>query len=522
MDQSANPHVLVVDDDPVQRRLLKAAVEQMGGSVIAAEDGDVALEAMDAGGPEFSVIVLDLKMPRMDGLEVMRRMEANGNRTPVIVQTGHGGIDTVVDAMRAGAFDFVVKPVSPERLAVSIRNALKVDESGNRAPRRPDRSISDIVSASPAMERVMHLAERAASSNIPVVIEGESGVGKERIARAIQRASERRGKPFVTVNCGAIPDKLVESVLFGHERGAFTGATEKHRGKFVEANGGTLFLDEIGDLSLDIQVKLLRAVQDGEVETVGARQSAKVDVRLISATNKNLIEEVKAGRFREDLYYRLNVFPILVPPLRNRKEDIPMLVRAFADRFALEHRLRGPVSISPEVLAMLTAYDWPGNVRQLENAVFRAVVLCDDGLLTPDFFPQIAAQLPGYDVREAGDGQRVSLAEAPPLLSLDPPPANPGFQEPVAAAGEGAYATPTFLSGRTLRSESRATLDALDEDGDVRAIAALEEELIRFALEFYGGQMSEVARRLGIGRSTLYRKLKDYGIDAGNPVVHTR
>ena len=515
MDQTASPNVLVVDDDPVQRRLLKAAVEHMGARAFMAEDGDVALEFLSTTREPVAIVVLDLKMPRMDGLEVMRRMDEAGIEVPVIVQTGHGGIETVVEAMRAGAFDFVVKPVAPERLAASIRNALKVDQSEERMAGLRLTQGADIVSASPSMERVMHLAQRAAASTIPVVIEGESGVGKEKIARAIQRASERRHKPFVTVNCGAIPDKLVESVLFGHERGAFTGATEKHRGKFVEANGGTLFLDEIGDLSPDIQVKLLRAVQDGEIETVGARQSAKVDVRLISATNKNLIEEVKAGRFREDLYYRLNVFPIIVPPLRNRKEDIPMLVRSFADRFGREHGLRGPVSISAEVLAMMTAYDWPGNVRQLENAVFRAVVLCDDGLLTPDLFPQIAAQIPGYDVREAGAGQRVAVTDTP---SLAPPdlPLHRGFPE--ASGGTGGPIALSDLGGARPGTAGRGTISAVGEDGELRTINEVEEEIIRFALDFYDGQMSEVARRLGIGRSTLYRKLKDYGIEAGRPV----
>lgn len=509
---NVTPHVLIVDDDPVQRRLLRAAVERMGGSVALAEDGDVALDILRAGEP-VSIVVLDLKMPRVDGLEVMRRMNESKIALPVIVQTGHGGIDTVVEAMRAGAFDFVVKPVSPERLASSIRNALRVDRSDGHRNRAGAPAMDNLVSASPAMERVMHLVGRASSSTIPVVIEGESGVGKERIARAIQRASDRRSRPFVTVNCGAIPDKLVESVLFGHEKGAFTGATDKHRGKFIEANGGTLFLDEIGDLSLDVQVKLLRAVQDGEIETVGARHSARVDVRLISATNKNLIDEVRAGRFREDLYYRLNVFPILVPPLRNRKEDIPMLVRAFADRFARDHGLRGPVSISPEVMAMLTAYDWPGNVRQLENAVFRAVVLCDDGLLTPDFFPQIAAQLPGYAVREAGTGQRVAIADTPPL---------DGGPEPLAETSH-VFGSDPFITTVEMPASAAmprpGEISLLDETSEVRTVADVEEAHIRFALDHYGGQMSEVARRLGIGRSTLYRKLKDYDIDADNPVV---
>ncbi|MGN6551177.1 MAG: sigma-54-dependent transcriptional regulator [Pararhizobium sp.] len=523
--------ILIVDDDPVQRRLLRAAVERLGHVAVPAENGRAALAALEKSDPAVAVMVLDLMMPEMDGLAVMAAMSERGLRLPVIVQTGQGGIDTVVKAMRAGAFDFVVKPVSPERLAVSIDNALKVDqrESRARSNARAVPSVTgfrDIVSASPAMDRVLDLARRAAASNIPVVLEGESGVGKEMIARAVQAGSDRRAKPFVTVNCGAIPDNLVESILFGHEKGAFTGATEKHTGKFVEANGGTLFLDEVGDLPLDVQVKLLRAVQHGEIETVGARQATKVDIRLISATNKDLIEEVKAGRFREDLYYRLNVFPIVVPALRRRKEDIPLLVRFFVERFALEQGLATVPAIAPETMALLTAYDWPGNIRQLENAVFRAVVLADDGALSPDLFPQIATQLPGYSVREAGEERRVDYS-VPAEGAAAPPRAaalagRGDFIERVSEAFPHASLTERLIAASTLGQddERHETIASVDEEGEVRPLAAVEEELIRFALKFYGGQMSQVARKLGIGRSTLYRKLKDYDIDPDDPLRH--
>ncbi len=367
-------HVLVVDDDPIQRRLLKNAVERHGHVAHVAENGLAALEFLKHTSGPINVIVLDLMMPEMDGLTFLTTIRGMGIETPVIVQTGQGGIETVVEAMRAGAFDFVVKPVSPERIGSSVANALKLDQKETKAKsvRRKAGVVgfNDIVSASPDMLRVIELAERAAHSNIPVVLEGESGVGKEMIARAIQSASDRAGKPFITVNCGAIPHNLVESILFGHEKGAFTGASEKHTGKFVEADGGTLFLDEIGDLPLEVQVKLLRAVQQGEVETVGASKVQKVNVRLISATNKDLIEEVRAGRFREDLYYRLNVFPITIPALRRRKEDVPHLARVFAERFSSEQKLANPVSVGPGAMAILTAYDWPGNIRQLENAIF--------------------------------------------------------------------------------------------------------------------------------------------------------
>ena len=491
-------HILVVDDDPVQRRLLKNAIERHGNVAHLAENGRAGLEMLKAAAVEYRVVVLDLVMPEMDGLQVLEAMGDLGIEVPAIVQTGQSGIDTIVQAMRAGAFDFVVKPVSPERIATAIANALKLDQKEARARAgRRSRSghvtFNDIVSASPAMLRVLELAQRAASSSIPVVLEGESGVGKELVARAIQAASDRSGKPFVTVNCGAIPHNLVESILFGHEKGAFTGATERHSGKFADADGGTLFLDEVGDLPLEVQVKLLRAVQQGEIETVGASKVQKVDVRLISATNKDLIEEVKAGRFREDLYYRLNVFPITIPALRRRKEDIPHLVRVFLQRFAAEQKRRG-LTISGTGMALLTAYDWPGNIRQLENAMFRAVVLADGDELTEADFPQIAAQVPGY----------LAPLTSPARLEL-------------AISNEGALPTDELPEQRSPRAS--ASIASTGPAGDVRTLSEVEEELIRFALKFYRGQMSEVARRLGIGRSTLYRKLKDYGIDPDDPLA---
>jgi DNA-binding NtrC family response regulator len=380
-----------------------------------------------------------------------------------------------------------VKPVGAERLQVSIKNALRVDaleDELRRATRRNagELGFRDIVSRAESMSRTIRLAERAAKSKIPVLIEGESGVGKELMARAIQGSSDRRGKPFVTVNCGALPETLVESILFGHEKGAFTGATDRHAGKFAEANGGILFLDEIGELPLEAQVKLLRALQDGEIDPVGSRRPVKVDFRLVSATNQNLIELVKAGRFREDLFYRLNVFPISIPPLRARACDVSDLAMRFLARFCAEEgkRIRG---ISAETLALLSAYDWPGNVRQLENALFRAVVLADGDELTTAEFPQIAAQVEGFDVR---------IPPAPP---------------PVAAAPEQAQFLPTAFERRDPHA-----LRLINDTGDVRTLEEIEAESIRFALIHYRGQMSQVARKLGIGRSTLYRKMRDSGI----------
>ncbi|MFB2550206.1 sigma-54-dependent transcriptional regulator [Ensifer soli] len=507
-------HILVIDDDPVQRRLLTNMIERLGHVPHAAENGRLGLDMLERRPGLISVILLDLMMPEMNGHAFLEALAERQIETPAIVQTGQGGIETVVRAMQAGAFDFVVKPVSPERLSVAIGNALKLEqrEGRLRAPRRA-RSAStgfdDIVSASPAMIRVIDLARRASQSNIPVVLEGESGVGKEMVARAIQSASERSSRPFVTVNCGAIPHNLVESILFGHEKGAFTGATEKHTGKFAEADGGTLFLDEIGDLPLDVQVKLLRAVQQGEIETIGARHAVKVNVRLISATNKDLINEVREGRFREDLYYRLNVYPIAIPALRRRKEDIPVLVRSFVERFAAEQRMAGPVGVSNGAMALLTAYDWPGNIRQLENALFRAVILADGPELTVKDFPQIAAQVPGF--ASAGRDQIVwnDTAEAAAV------PSGPVLVPPVP---EAVAPPPAASPAQRAAPHVDMAIATIGEEGDVRTIADVEEELIRFALKLYRGQMSQVARKLGIGRSTLYRKLKDYGIDPDDPL----
>ncbi len=486
--------VLIVDDDPVQRRLLEAMVQRFGYQAVVAEGGDAAMKTL-GGTPRIDCVVLDLVMPDLDGLGVLARMREAGLDIPVIVQTAHGGIDNVVSVMRAGATDFVVKPASPERLQVSLRNALATKSLAGelqRLKRSRDGtlSIADVITRSPAMQPVLRAAEKAAASAIPVLIEGESGVGKELIARAIHGSGSRRAKPFVAVNCGAMPENLVESILFGHEKGAFTGATDKHTGKFIEADGGTLFLDEVGELPLAAQVKLLRALQEGEVEPVGGRKNVKVDVRIISATNRDLIADVKAGRFREDLFYRLHVFPISVPPLRQRSEDIPELARHFLARIAAEEgkRVRG---IDAEALRLLTAYRWPGNVRQLENAIFRAVVLTDGEQIGIHEFPQIVAQV-GAD-----------MIAAQPMI--DPSPA-------LAATWPDARET-ADKSGQNAAALTTPSLRLTDAVGEVRPLEDIEREVIRFAIAHYREQMSEVARRLKIGRSTLYRKLEGLGLD---------
>ncbi|HMP62932.1 MAG TPA: sigma-54 dependent transcriptional regulator, partial [Phenylobacterium sp.] len=333
------------------------------------------------------------------------------------------------------------------------------------------------------MAMVKRMGERAAKSSIPILITGESGVGKEVIARAVHGSSDRAGKPFVAVNCGALPENFVESILFGHEKGSFTGATDKHLGKFQEANGGTLFLDEVGELPLDMQVKLLRALQESEIDPVGSKRSVKVDVRIVSATNRDLSQAVAEGRFREDLFYRLNVFPIEAPALRERKGDIPALVDHFIRRFNVEEGKK-VVGCAPETLACLGAHDWPGNVRQLENAVYRAIILSDAPYLQPYDFPAISGVL-------APSPEAAPAAASPHAQPLSPKAA----QELLAE----------------LPAESPVRI--LDDRGHLRTLEDIERDLIQLAIEIYSGHMSEVARRLGIGRSTLYRKVREQGLD---------
>jgi DNA-binding NtrC family response regulator len=490
--------ILIADDDPVQRRLVENMVLRSGFQAVTVESGDAAMARLtDDDATRIDAMVLDLVMPGLDGLGVLTRLRDAGVALPVIVQTAHGGIDNVVSAMRAGAHDFVVKPVGLERLQVSLRNALnasalKGELQRIRRSREGRLTFADIITRSTAMAQVLRTAEKAATSSIPVLIEGESGVGKELIARAIHGSSERAAKPFVAVNCGAIPDNLVESTLFGHEKGSFTGATERHIGKFVEASGGTLFLDEVSELPLAAQVKLLRALQEGEVEAVGGRKPVKVDVRIISATNRNLLERAKSGHFREDLFYRLHVLPLTVPPLRARPEDVPHLLRHFLARFCAEEN-RNITTVAADALAALTAFTWPGNVRQLENAVYRAVVISDSGTLGLSDFPLLAA------AGEAGSAAVSIAAAQEPLELTRQQPHMLGNEIPIAPAPPG------------------AALSLLTVDGEVRPIEDIESDVIRFAIAHYRGQMSEVARRLKIGRSTLYRKLESMDGSAPEP-----
>jgi DNA-binding NtrC family response regulator len=489
--------ILIADDDAVARRLVENMVQKCGYETVVVESGDAAIARLTApDAPVIDAVVLDLVMPGLDGMGVLAKIREAGLNVPVIVQTAHGGIDNVVSAMRAGAQDFVVKPVGIERLQVSLRNALNVHALKGelqriRHSREGRLTFTDIITRSETMAGVLRVAQKAAASTIPVLIEGESGVGKELFARAIHGSGERKSKPFVAVNCGAIPDNLVESILFGHEKGAFTGATERHTGKFVEASGGTLFLDEVSELPLAAQVKLLRALQEGAVEAVGGRRPVKVDVRIVSATNRKLLDRVKSGQFREDLFYRLHVLPLTIPPLRMRREDIPPLLRHFLARFCAEEN-RLITGISGEVMALLSQLEWPGNIRQLENAVYRAVVMSESDQLGLADFPQAAAQSPGISPATS-DAQRP-------------------HHEPMIVGPAFHSTAPAMISGNEIPIAplpSVGTLTMLTSAGEVRPLEEMETEIIRFAISHYRGQMSEVARRLKIGRSTLYRKLDE-------------
>ena len=506
-----NGTILIVDDEPVQRRLLDNAVQKLGYTTLLAESGEEALERLRGDdGSKILLVILDIVMPDLDGMGVLDRMRGAGMKIPVIVQTSKGGIDIVVSAMRAGAVDFIVKPLSPERLRVAVQTALKLGALEGELKRIKKSttgtlSFDDMIASSGAMERVINLGQRAAASNIPILLEGESGVGKEVMARAIQGSGARRSKPFITVNCGAIPDNLVESILFGHEKGAFTGANEKHIGKFQEAHGGTLFLDEVGELPLDVQVKLLRAIQEGEVDPVGAKRPVKVDIRLISATNKDLIDQVKKSEFREDLYYRLNVFPVWMPPLRDRLEDIPALARHFMARFVAEEGRRHICGIASDAMELLMAYDWPGNIRQLENAVFRAVILCDDVEIKMEDFPQIVSQLPEFSPSGLVD----MTAMIDDLSASDVDRIVPNVDQNIADE-------PPGVQHHAGGSSHFALLPMLSPDGNLRRLEEIEGDLIRFAVDHHNGRMTRVAKSLGIGRSTLYRKLKELGLDTGS------
>jgi nitrogen regulation protein NR(I) len=460
-------HVLIVDDELNIRRVLAAMLKREGYDVTTAADGEQALAVLEK--TPVHVVVTDLVMPRVGGLELLRRVSVDYPDVPVILITAHGSVDSAVAALKLGAFDYITKPFEQEELKKVIAKAARAHdlERQNVHPGSGDGEKPPLVGQSPAMRAIYEMVARVADSPSTVLITGESGTGKELIAHALHRGSSRRDKPLIKVNCAAIPKDLVESELFGYERGAFTGAVGSKPGRFELADGGTLFLDEIGEIPVEIQVKLLRALQESEFERVGGIKTLRVDVRLIAATNRDLKQLIAEGRFREDLYYRLAVVPIALPPLRERKEDIPLLVDHFIEKY--DRRLgKRVVGIEPEALQILMSYTWPGNIRELENLMERSVLFADGPLIEASSLPD--------SLRERGG--------APPI--------------PIAAVGPlGAIAAP---SGASMKEIVR------------QAQAELEKELIGRALAETGGNVTRAAKRLQISRKSLQVKMKELGL----------
>ena len=369
--------ILIVDDEEAIRESLRMILEHEGYEVQEAAGGHEALTKIKSKSPD--AVMLDIKMPDIDGMEVLDRIRESGEVVPVMMITGHGDVSTAVEATRRGAFDFLEKPLERDRVLLSLRNAVE-NRRLSQEVRRGTGDSDPMIGSAPAMKELRELIERAAPTEATVLVTGESGTGKELVAREIHRLSRRRARPMVQVNCAAIPEELIESELFGHEKGSFTGAVRKQVGKFVAADKGTIFLDEVGDMSARTQAKVLRVLQSGELERVGSEKMVSVDVRVIAATNKDLEAEIAAGSFREDLYYRLNVVPMRTPPLRERSDDIPELaeyfLRLFADRYGVSRE-----GFAADALEALTSMPWPGNVRELKNLIERAVILAPDAIV---------------------------------------------------------------------------------------------------------------------------------------------
>jgi DNA-binding NtrC family response regulator len=451
--KNASPRILIVDDERAVRDELAYALEFEGYRSAAAADGRTALETIEHG--DVGLVLLDIKMPGMDGLEVLGRIRDQWPELPVVMVSGHGDIETAVVAIKNGAFDFLPKPFDTDRVMVSVNNALRIGslQTENAALRSALAQEHRILGESTAIDAVRRLIERAAPTEAQVLITGENGTGKELVARQLHTQSPRRGGPFVAVNCAAIPSTLIESELFGHERGAFTGANAARKGHFEAAHGGTLFLDEVGDMALDAQSKLLRALQDHVVTRLGGRRPIPVDVRVIAATNQDLQARVGEGEFREDLFYRLHVIPIHVPALRERLDDLPLLANHFLHDAAHKHGLRQP-ELTDDAVEWLRARPWPGNVRELRNLCEAATVLVDRERL--------------------GARELAALA-----TDAARPPREGDF-----------FAAPTLEEFR----------------------AATEREFIRRKLEENAGNIKRTAERIGIQRSNLYKKLDRYGL----------
>jgi two-component system, NtrC family, nitrogen regulation response regulator NtrX len=465
-------HVLIVDDEASIRTSLSGALKDEGYRVTSAASGREALELMKSNKPD--VVLLDIWMPEMDGLEVLKNVKQDLPELSVIMMSGHGNIETAVRATKLGAFDFIEKPLSLERLLVLLQNVSNVQDLAreNHALRKQvAKNRTQLVGQSPSMRQIQEVIKRVAPTTGSVLITGENGTGKELVANSLHGLSPRFNKPFVEVNCAAIPEELIESELFGHEKGSFTGATQLRRGKFDLAHGGTLFLDEIADMSLKTQAKILRILQEQKFERVGGSQTIQVDVRVVAATNKDLKSEIQKGSFREDLFYRLNVVPITLPALRDRKEDIPVLAGHFLKEFCSAHG-RKMRDLSPEALAVLTTYSWPGNVRELRNLVERVVILTS----------------------ESEEGRFVTAATLLAHLKDEE------LTGALARAGVDAQGV-----GAESQNGARNLRDARQE---------FEKDFILRTLKENDWNVSRTAQILGIERSHLHRKIKSFGIEA--------
>src|SRR6478609_609952 len=462
--------ILVVDDEPNLRRVLSAQLERDGYDVHTAEDGEQALSILKEH--HIDLVITDLRMPRIDGMELLRRTQKMDADLPVVMITAHGTVDNAVEALKTGAFDYLTKPFDQVEVRTIVAKALRTRDLSATEASRPFHEIPvegaryGIIGQSPSILDLYAVLDRVADTPTTVLITGESGTGKELVARALHESSSRRDKPFIKVNCAAIPKDLMESELFGHERGAFTGAVGSKPGRFELASGGTLFLDEIGSIPVEMQVKLLRALQESEFERVGGVKTIRVDVRLVAATNSDLKREIAAGAFREDLYYRLNVVPIRLPSLRERASDIPLLAKHFIDKF--NTRLKKNVSgVEADTEAHLVSYPWPGNIRELENVIERAVLFSDGSQLK-------VLDLPS-EVRDVST----------PVL-----PATLPTNESAAA---------------------RAATDGLKEQVKA-AMSRLERELIVKALDQTSSNVTHAARLLKISRKGLQLKMKELGL----------
>ena len=464
--------ILVIDDEAAIRDSLRMILEYEDYGFVGASSGQEGLALIQRDRPDL--VLLDIKMPGMDGMEVLRKIHALDETLPVVMISGHGTTSTAVDAIKSGAIDFLDKPLSSERVIVTLQNVLKQQElrQENRELKLAMEARYEIVGESPALRSVLEAVKRAAPTNATVMLLGESGVGKELVARTIHRNSPRAGQRFIQVNCAAIPEELIESELFGHEKGSFTGATEKQIGKFEQADRGTIFLDEVGDMSPKTQAKVLRVLQEQEVERLGSARTIKVDVRVIAATNKDLEEGIQRGEFREDLFFRLNVIPIVVPPLRERRGDIPLLVQHFARRISEEHNLK-PKRFDARAMEALQRYRWRGNIRELRNAVERMMIMTPgDTVRLEDLPPDIRSDAP------ARQGNLTDSASAPASV-------------PAAGSSE-----PTTQPGGTLREFKDAS----------------ERAYLVQKLRENNWNISKTAEVIDTPRSNLYKKLEQYGI----------